>query len=253
MRLLLVNPNTSRAMTARMARVAEAVAPPDVTLAAVTAERGFPYISTAAEALVAGVGVLEMLARAEGRADAAIIAAFGDPGLRAARSLGAMPVVGVAEAALLTASMLGDRIGVVAFSRAMTPWYAESVRAAGLEPRFAGFRTPAIAPSTVERAQEELFEPLRACIRDAVEIDGADVVVLGGAPLAGLAERCRDQAPAPLVDPIAAATLQAATLARLRGAGRSGGTPRRSPPKETTGLDPCLARQFAGRPPGVVD
>lgn len=241
MRLLLANPNTSVGLTRRMAAVAGAVAPPDCTIEAVTAPRGFPYVSTRAEAHIAGAVMLEVLAGAD--ADAAIIAAFGDPGLRAARDLCDFPVVGVAEAAMMTAAMLGERFAIVAFTRRMRAWYLDSVRDAGIAARFAGFRAPEIEPRSVEGAQDELREALLACIDAAVTVDGADTVILGGAPLAGLAATLADAAPAPLVDPIAAATLQAAALVRLGAGGR------RAAPvaKPSTGLDPDLARRFGGR------
>ncbi len=86
MRLLLINPNTTRALTDRLAASASQVLENDVELLAVTAERGFPYISSRAEAQIAGAEVLATLARQAPDADAAIIAAFGDPGLRAARN-----------------------------------------------------------------------------------------------------------------------------------------------------------------------
>ncbi len=240
MRVLLANPNTSVALTRQMAAVARAAAPIGCTVETVTAPRGFPYISTRAEAHIAGTVMLEMLAEAD--VDAAIIAAFGDPGMRAARELCDFPVVGVADAAMMTAAMLGERFAIVAFTQRMRAWYLDSVRDAGLASRFAGFRAPAIEPKSVETAHEDLRGALLACIEAAATEDGADAVILGGAPLAGMAATLADLAPVPLVDPIAAATLQAAALVRL--------VPRRPRTalvaKTSIGLDPRLARRFGG-------
>ena len=79
MRLLLINPNTTAAMTERMAEVAAGIAGPEVEIQAVTAERGVPYIASRAEAQLAGCETLEMLARHGQEADAAIIAASAIP------------------------------------------------------------------------------------------------------------------------------------------------------------------------------
>ena len=87
MRLLLLNPNMTEAVTERLATVARAIASPGTEILPVTAPRGFPYISSRAEAQVAGALVLEMLAERAGTFDAAIVAAFGDPGLFPAREL----------------------------------------------------------------------------------------------------------------------------------------------------------------------
>ena len=72
--------------------------------------------------------------------DAAIIAAFGDPGLFGARELFDIPVVGMAEAAMLTACMLGKRFAIVTFAQALGPWYQECVESHGLTGRLAGIR-----------------------------------------------------------------------------------------------------------------
>src|SRR6478735_11931483 len=102
MKILVANPNTS-------------------------ASSGVPYIATRAEAAVGAVAALEMLAERRGEIDAAIVAAFGDPGLGGARELFDFPVVGMAEAAMLTACMLGRSFAIVSFAKALEPWFAEIV------------------------------------------------------------------------------------------------------------------------------
>ena len=99
MRILLVNPNMTTAMTDRMAAIARQVAPEHIEIVPLTADRGFPYIASRAEAQVAGALTCEMIAERAVGADAAIVAAFGDPGLAGARELFDFPVVGMAEAA----------------------------------------------------------------------------------------------------------------------------------------------------------
>ncbi|WP_331312131.1 aspartate/glutamate racemase family protein [Methylobacterium oryzae] len=56
MRILLLNPNTSAAMTARMARAAAAALAPDAHITALTAATGLPYIASRAEAHRPGRG-----------------------------------------------------------------------------------------------------------------------------------------------------------------------------------------------------
>ena len=250
MRLLLLNPNTSQSLTDRMAATARASLPDGVTLHLATAPRGFPYISNRSEAQIAGAVTLEVLASEAKGTDAAVIAAFGDPGVRAARDLFPFPVVGPAEASMLTAAMLGDRFSIVAFTPRMHGWYRDAVHEVGLGRRFAGFRAPRIAPRSPETAQEELHDALLDCIRACREEDGADVVITAGAPLAGFADRVRGKAAAPLVDPIAAAVQQALTLARM--AVHDPGAPRAwCDPKPSTGLDPALAARFQARDPAL--
>ena len=102
MKILLINPNTTEALTELLSEAARSVLPPDTTLDSVTAAVGVPYISTRTEAIVGGMSVLEILSERHADYDAAIVAAFGDPGIGAARELFDIPVVGLAEAGMLT-------------------------------------------------------------------------------------------------------------------------------------------------------
>ena len=77
--------------------------PSDTEIDTITAPWGLPYIATRAEATVAGHVILKMLAGHHRNYDAAVIAAFGDPGLGGARELFDIPIVGISEAAMLTA------------------------------------------------------------------------------------------------------------------------------------------------------
>lgn len=238
MRLLIANPNTSREMTGRMAELARAAAPDGWDIDARTAPYGFPYISSLAEAQIAGGIVLAMLAEAS-TADAAIIAAFGDPGLAAARELFDIPVVGMAEASILTALQLGQRFAIVTFSPAMRGWYLQSVASLGTSARCLGVLTPPDHAETVL----DVATVRRAALCDlatAAARDGADVVILGGAPLAGLAQEMQGEVPTILLDPITAAVRQAVALAGLGGA-----RPTRPLPKSSTGLPAALARRIA--------
>ena len=241
MRLLLVNPNMSTAMTETMATIARDVVGPEHETIARTADRGFPYIASRAEAQIAGGIVLEMIADNLSGIDAAIVAAFGDPGLRAARELFDLPVIGMAESALMSAAMLGERFSVVTFSPAMRRWYLDCVRDSGLMERCAGVRTPQDHPRNVADVGTALRAELVSLARSAVEQDDADVVVLGGAPLAGLAKEIAADVPAVVVDPITAAVAQAMAMVRI--APKQSFGLRRSKPlaKSSVGLSQALA------------
>ena len=249
-RVLLVNPNMSQEMTDRLAAVARRAAGAGTEIVPLTATRGFPYISSRAEGQIAGAVALEMIAEHRAEADAVVIAAYGDPGLKAARELFDIPVVGMAEAAMLTACMLGETFGVVTFTPRMTPWYRDNVAEAGLLARFAGFRTPAEAVGPVTLVAQTMRDALLALACESARQDGADVVILAGAPLAGLAdalaETVPDACPAVLLDPLSAAVRQAETLARIAPRGAHRGRYARPPGKPSEGLAAPLAAHIAG-------
>lgn len=247
MKVLLLNPNTTQSVTDRLYQVARSVAAPETKLLPLTATRGVPYIATRAEAQIGGALALEMLAEHHRSVDAAIIAAFGDPGLFGARELFDIPVIGMAEAAMLTACMLGQRFSIVTFARALGPWFQECVNMHGLRGRCASIRTLDGPVRSISDVQDEKVDLLIEMANRAVKEDEADVIILGGAPLAGLAADVRDQIPVPVVDQIAAAVKQAEALVALRPRKAVAGTFRRPDPKSTTGLPDALAGRIEHR------
>ena len=247
MKLLLLNPNTTAAVTGLLSNAAGAVANADTQIAAVTASRGVPYIATRAEAQIGGAIVLEMLAEQQAGFDAAIIAAFGDPGLLGARELFALPVVGMAEAAMLTACMLGRKFAIVTFAGALGPWYQECVDLHGMGARCAGIRMLEGAFRSISNVQEEKSDLLVSLAHEAIERDGADVVILAGAPLAGLAAKVADRIPVPLVDPIQASVKMAEALVALGPRKATAGSFRRPDAKPTVGLRSALGNWIAHR------
>jgi Asp/Glu/hydantoin racemase len=87
---------------------------------------------------------------------------------------------------------------------------------------------------------------------EAVELDDADVIVLAGAPLSGLATKVRDRLPVPLVDCAAAAVKMAEGLVGLRLRKATAGGFRHPGPRDSRGLDEHLARRLAFDPTGPM-
>jgi allantoin racemase len=241
----MINPNTTEAMTRRLTDVGRVAAAPGTEIVPLTAPKGVPYIATRAEAQIGGAIALEMLAEHHQTADAAIIAAFGDPGLLGARELFDLPVVGMAEAAMLTACMLGRRFAIVTFARALGPWYEECVTMHGLAARCAGVLMLDSQVHSVPDVQEEKEDLLVELANRAVARNEADVVILGGAPLAGLASKVRGRIPVPLVEQVQAAVKMAEALVSLNPRKATAGTFRRPDAKATKGLPPALAARIS--------
>jgi len=247
-RILLLNPNTSTSMTDGLENVARRAARHGTDVLPMTLTRGFPYISSRAEAQISGALALEAIAAREQEIDAVIIAAFGDPGLKAARELFDMPIIGMAEAAMLTAVQLGERFSIVTFTPAMSRWYLDSVRECGLSERFASLRTPELHDGNVSDVQSRLRESFSTLVDQCVREDGADVVILGGAPLAGLSAQLQPDVQALLIDPIWCAVRQAEALVGTLPAAAWQSRYRKPLPKSSTGLDARLAERMASGP-----
>lgn len=247
MRILLVNPNTSESLTRLMLDAGTPAAASGTRLIPVTAYRGMPYISSRAEAQIAGAIVLEMLSECHRDGDAAIVAAFGDPGLHGARELFDIPVIGVSEAAMLAACMLGKRFLIVSFAAALGHWYQDCVEMHGLAGRCAGIHSLEGRFGSISQVQAEKEELLVELALKGIAETQADVLIPGGAPLAGLADKIKMRIPVPVVDPVQAAVKMAEALIALKTTKASVGTFRRPSAKETIGLDEALAARIGHR------
>lgn len=90
-------------MTQGMLSVAQRVAAAGTQIVPSTAASGFPYINSRSESQVAGAIALDTIAAHAGEVNAVVVAAFGDPGLGAAHKLFGLSVMGMTEAAMLSA------------------------------------------------------------------------------------------------------------------------------------------------------
>jgi allantoin racemase len=222
MRILVINPNTTVAVTDTIVAEARRSAPPQVEITGVTARFGSPFIQTPDESETARQAVLELVSRLASGFDAVVIAAFSDPGLAEAREMSPVPVVGIAESAILTAMMCGGRFAIVTLGPALRPLLEGAAVALGCAGRLdaihilgtgaGGDAGSAGAAATVQRDRGEALAVL--CGR-AAAAEGVRSIILGGGPLAGLAHRIRVRVPVPLLDGTACAINHAATLARL--------------------------------------
>ena len=80
------------------------------------------------------------IAAEEAGFDAYALMTIPEPALRETRSLIDIPVVGYGESAMLTARMLGERMGVLLFIEEMRPIIEENAARIGLASKFGGAR-----------------------------------------------------------------------------------------------------------------
>jgi allantoin racemase len=238
MKLLVINPNISESVTTLIATEARLSASQDTDITAVTAAMGVAYIETRFEALIGAYAVAEQIAQNLPGHDGVVVAAFGDPGLMALREALPVPVTGMTEAALSTACQLGSRFSIVSISPRMRGWYLDSVHSSHLSSRMASFRSLNERPSSVATVQQDQSERLIEIAHQCVHEDGADVIVLAGAPLAGLARKIKHRLPVPAVDGVSCAVKQLETLVRLQPNKATAGSYAGVPVKPNQGLSP---------------
>ena len=245
MKLLLINPNISDSVSDLIAAEARASAPAGCDITVMTAPFGVAYIETRFEALIGAYATAQLAAEHHAGHDAVIVAAFGDPGLSGLREALPVPVLGLTESALASACLLGHRFSIVAISQRIQAWYREVVESHGLQGRLASIRALDRPLASIGDVQSQHGEALLALCEKVVKEDGAEVIILAGAPLAGLARSLKGQLPVPVVEGVSSAVRHAVSLVALQpGKARIGSF---SPPpvKANRGLPEGIARLLA--------
>jgi allantoin racemase len=243
MRILVANANTTEAITEACAASARRAASPGTEILAATPRFGPAVISSRVENAIAGHALLEVLARHAGHVDAVVLAVSHDTALEAARQMMPCPVVGMTEAACLTACMLGGRFGLVTFGNVET--YRELIARHGLAGRLAGLGSIDVPAPEAVRDPEGVAARLLPAI-ERLAADGADSVILGGAALAGFDERLKDRAVLPLLDGVASATRMAEMLVRAALPKPRTGSFAAPAGRSVAGVDPALAALLGG-------
>lgn len=208
-RLAIVNPNTTSAMTDRVVAAAAPFARPDTTLLAITPTSGVPSIESHVDEVHGAVSVLTEVERLEllpdvERPHAYVIACFGDTGLPGAREAARGPVVGMTEAALVTATQLAHRFTVITMPERTREQSDRVVRTLGLGHRVV-VRAVDEPVAAVEDSSLHLLDLFVAEGRRALEEDHAEAIVLGCAGLADLVEPLGQALGVPVIDGVAAA------------------------------------------------
>ncbi len=216
-RLLVVNPNTSREMTHTIRVSAEAAASATgVEVDAICPANGPESIEGRFDEVVSAYWTLDCVMQVVERYDGVVVACYGPhaaiEGIREATDL---PTMGIMEASILYALPLGSRFGIVTTSPRWQPLLAEGLKLLGVESRCASVRSSGLAVLDLDRLpREEVCARLADEARIAVEQDGAEVILLGCAGMAGLQEVVASAVHVPVVDAVWAGVTLVGALAR---------------------------------------
>lgn len=247
MKLLLVNGNRTQAVTDTVLAEARLAASAGSSCEAVTADFGVDIVFSHAGDAIAAHAVLDLLARHHAGFDAAILAISFDSGLTAARELLPIPVLGITESSLRAAGALGARIGVITFGAVSRKLYDEVFMRSGMLANIVAIHTIDIASSSEYLASAQLATSsqldarIAAAANALADSDHADVVVVCGAAMSGVARRVKHAVRVPVIDGVAAAVIEAEALV---GAGFRNPARPHGPVSRAAGVAPELAALF---------
>ncbi len=239
MKLLVINPNTTAAMTAKVVAEVQRLAGPAITVQGVTARFGCEVIASRSAFAVAGHAALDAYAQAiaaHGPVDAVILACFGDPGLAALQELSPVPVVGLAQAAILQARARQRPFAIVTAGKAWAAMLHETILQLQAAAWLRGIITLDMTGLAVSRDASAALPRVQQAV-DQAQAGGAQTVILGGAGFAAFTPQL--QSGVLLVDCIQSAVERA--LRTANGPGLTAGDAHAPGAQASSGLSAELA------------
>ena len=212
----VINPNMTVTMTELIAKAAQASASPHTRIVGRTARFGAASIEGHYDEAIAAVGMLKEVEAGDAEGcHAHVIACFGDPGLLAARELSAVPVLGIAEAAMHAASFVATHFSIVT-TLSRTKVIAEHLaRNYGMEQHCRKVRAVDVAVLDLDKPEANVRGTLLGECEAALREDGIGAIVLGCAGMADLAQDLSTELGIPVIDGVAAAVRFAEALVGL--------------------------------------
>lgn len=219
MKILLLNVNTSPTMTDEIAVAARTAAAPGTEIVAYTPMFGSVAVDSAAESYLSAVGVLDVVTRLLEAAtfdfDAVVLAGFGEHGKDALQEMLTVPVLDIAESAAHIAHLVGRRFSVITtLARSVGP-IEDRLLLSGLAAHCASVRACGLGTAEVDADPTAALDAIVAEAAKAIEQDGADVICVGCAGMAGVTAAISARLRVPAVDGVAAAVALAQALVGL--------------------------------------
>lgn len=206
MKILFINPNTSQEFTTRIQRITNEYAFPTTQVVAINPASGPRSIESVYDELLSSAGTMELLISELDNYDGFVIACYSDhPTIYAAREITDKPVLGIAEASMYVACMIGSKFSIVTTNDEWEPLLWDAVKHYGLRERCASVRTTGMSVLSLEESEDQTYELILEEARKAVAEDGAEVICLGCAGMAGMDKRMEKDLGIPVVDGVAAA------------------------------------------------
>jgi allantoin racemase len=199
---LVINPNTSETMSAEIRATAEQVFQAPWTCRVVNAPAGPESLESWRDYQLAGAAILPIL-KEHTDVDGVVLACFGDPGLYGLKEIAPVPVVGIAEASIALATLLGGKFGILAAMDRAVGLMDALVRLYGMEARYAGTVPLNMRVLSFHEDPGGTLEGLVRASRSIAE-RGAEVLLLGCAGLTGFTHTLKERVPLEIIDPVEA-------------------------------------------------
>ena len=215
MRILVISPVVSQELLKGDEEYFQRLADPGTDVEVASVQKGPTSIETFHDAVYACPEILRLVRERHNAVDAIMVNCFADPAVDAAREITNKVVLGPAETSMSVALHLGAKFSVISILPNTAPWVRWQARKLGTESRLAsaiGIDVPVLG---LEKDLKKTTDEIVKAAKQAIKIDGAEVIVLGCTGMATLAHNVREQLSVPLVEPAATTFKMAELLVKL--------------------------------------
>lgn len=211
MKILCINPNSSQEVTVGIENICKNYALPSTEIEVKCIKEAPPGIESYHDAAVSEKYLLDKFEKWKEQYDGFIIACHSDVGVNLLREVSTKPVIGIGEASMLFALPLGHKFSILSLKRKKIPQKEDLVRKYGLENRCASIRITGLGViATDEEKREKLIQEGIKAVKE----DGAEVLILGCAGMAGLDKEIEKVVGVPVIDGVVSAIMTIESLIR---------------------------------------
>ena len=209
MKILIINPNSSIEMTAAIQNTANEFVNGEYETICKYVSDAPQFIDSYEDKVITAPGMIRLVKEHEKEYDAFIIACHCDPNIDVIKEITSRPVVGIGEASMKIASMLGHSFSVISASRHSVPNKEALIRQYFLQDMCVSVKAP--KEEKYDGNKNDLYLKLA---EEAVNEDMAEVIVLGCAGMAGLDKKIQNKLRVPTLDGVVCALIIASGLVK---------------------------------------
>jgi len=195
-KIFIINPNADRKFTEMIKIEALKVISPGNDVVCKNAPNAPMFIGNHIDEILCGPGMLQLLQENEKDFDVFVLGCTCDVNIDIMRETTEKPVVGIGESSMLAAMMLGGKFSVIQMGPRGISMKKRFIKNLGFDSRCASVRSINI------NGPGDMADKIIGAARKAIEEDGAEVITLGCAGLAGLAEKVSKEIGIPVIDGI---------------------------------------------------
>ncbi|MCG3215196.1 MAG: Asp/Glu/hydantoin racemase [Candidatus Heimdallarchaeota archaeon] len=202
MKIMIINPNSDLEMTQAIQESADAFVKNEFHVVCELTEGAPKFIETYEDQVKAAPGMIKLVKENEEEYDGFIVACHCDPNLDTIKEITKKPVVGIGEASMKIASMIGHSFSVISMTKKSIPIKESLIRKYHLQDALASVRAP--DDEIIYSNEEEKFFDIA---KSAIEEDMAEVIVLGCAGMTGMDKRLEKRLGVPVIDGVVCALI----------------------------------------------